>query len=223
MAVRLYDATGPNPRVVRMFIAEKGIDIPTTVLVIGTGQNFTAEYLARNPLGQVPVLETDIGTSISETLAICEYLEELHPEPPLFGHTPEQRGETRMWARRVDLMICEPLLHAYRMSPAGWRRYRERSRLAPEGARAMREIAAQNLAWLDGQLGQREFLCGTRFSTADILLYVILTYGLEVGFALDPQWQGIRNWLETVSARPSVKASSTAASISPRSAAQSDS
>jgi glutathione S-transferase len=190
-----------------MFIAEKSIDVPTTVLVIGTGQNLTPEYLARNPLGQVPVLETDDGTCISETLAICEYLEELCPDPSLFGRTPEQRGETRMWARRVDLMICEPLLHAYRMSPAGWRRYRARSRLAPEGARAMREIAAQNLTWLDGQLAQREFLCGARFSAADILLYVMLSHGLEVGFALDPQWQGIRNWLETVSARSSAEAS----------------
>jgi glutathione S-transferase len=207
MAVRLYDATGPNPRVVRMFIAEKAIDVPTTVLVIGTGQNVTPEYLARNPLGQVPVLETDDGTCISETLAICEYLEERHAEPSLFGRTPEERGETRMWARRVDLMICEPLLHAYRMSPAGWRRYRERSRLAPEGARAMRAIAAQNLAWLDEQLAPRAFLCGTRFSAADILLYVMLSYALEVGFALDTQWQGIQNWLETVSARPSAEAS----------------
>lgn len=207
MAVRLYDATGPNPHVVRMFIAEKGIDVPTTVLVIGTGQNRTAQFLARNPLGQVPVLETDDGTCISETLAICEYIEELHPEPSLFGRTPEQRGETRMWARRVDLMICEPLLDAYRMSPAGWRRYRDRSRLAPEGARAMREIATQNLAWLDGQLASREFLCGARFSAADVLLYVMLNYGLEVGFVLDPQWQGIENWLETVSARPSAEAS----------------
>jgi glutathione S-transferase len=205
--LRLYDATGPNPRVVRMFIAEKGIVVPTTVFVIGTGQNLTPAHLARNPLGQVPVLEADDGTCISETLAICEYLEEVHPEPSLFGRTPEQRGETRMWARRVDLSIGEPLLNAYRMSPAGWRRFRERSRLAPEGARAMREIGAQNLAWLDGHLARNEYLCGARFSAADILLYVTLSYALEVGFALAPEWQGVSRWVETLSRRPSAEAS----------------
>jgi glutathione S-transferase len=205
--MRLYDATGPNPRVVRMFVAEKGIEVPTTVFVLGTGQNLTAEHLARNPLGQVPVLETDDGTCISETLAICEYLEELHPEPSLFGRTPEQRGVTRMWARRVDLMICEPLLGAYRMSPAGWRRFRDHSRLSPDGARAMREIAMQNLGWLDHHLADNAFLCGERFSAADILLYVTLSYALEVGHSLEPQWSGLQRWLDSVSERPSAEAS----------------
>jgi glutathione S-transferase len=207
MAVRLYDATGPSPRVVRMFIEEKGIKVPTTVMVIGTGQNLTPEHLSRNPLGQVPVLEADDGTCISESLAICEYLEELHPEPALFGSTPEQRGETRMWVRRLDLTVIEPLLNAYRLGSAGWRRFHPSWGLAPEGARVMREVATRNLAWLDGHLRGHAYLCGDRFSAADILLFVALSHALEVGAALEPQWQGLRRWIEAVACRPSAEAS----------------
>jgi glutathione S-transferase len=190
-----------------MFVAEKGIDIPTTVMVIGTGQNLTAEHLARNPLGQVPVLETDDGTCIAESLAICEYIEELYPEPTLFGTTPEQRGQTRMWARRVDLIICEPILQAFRLAEVGWRRFPGRSPRAPEGAAAMREIARRNLAWLDGHLDDALYLCGARFSAADILLYVNLHYGRETGQPLDTRWTRLQAWYDRISARPSAEVS----------------
>ena len=201
--MKLYDATGPNPRVVRMFLQEKELEIPTVVMVLGNGENRHPSHLARNPMGQVPVLETDDGAYISETLAICEYLEELHPEPSLVGRTLAQRGETRMWTRRVDLNICEPLMYTFRFSSVGWRRFRNRNPRAPQAADAMGRVARTNLAWLDGQMAHREFLCGDRFSLADVLLYVFVQSGIEVGQLLDPQWLAVTDWFKRVAARPS--------------------
>lgn len=198
----LYDATGPNPRVVRMFLLEKGLEIPTHVMVLGTGENVAPAHLARNPLGQVPVLETDDGSCISETTAICEYLEELQPEPPLIGRSAEARGETRMWTRRADLMVCEPVLYALGFSPFISRRETE-----PGAAQAMRNLARQNLAWFDTQLAESPYLCGERFSLADILLYCVLDFGISTGQALEPDRAALAEWYERVAARPSAGAS----------------
>ena len=197
-----YDAAGPNPRVVRMFLLEKGLDIPTYVMVLGTGENKAPAHLARNPLGQVPVLETDGGACISETTAICEFLEEQYPEPPLIGRSAGERAETRMWTRRVDLMICEPVMYALGFSPFGARHATEL-----RAAEAMRGVARANLAWLDGQLKDSRFLCGDRFSLADILLYCFLDYGISVGQSLEPEWMELGEWCNRTGARPSAAAS----------------
>lgn len=198
----LYDAAGPNPRVVRMFLLEKELELPTHVMVLGTGENRTPAHLARNPLGQVPVLETDDGSCISETTAICEYVEELHPEPPLVGRTPVERGEARMWIRRVDLLVCEPVMYTLGFGPFGARRPTE-----PRAAEAMRAVVRENLSWLDGQLAGRSFLCGDRFSLADILLYSFLDYGISVGQGLEPEWTMLDGWYRRTGARPSAAAS----------------
>ena len=97
--MKLYNSIGPNPHAVRMFMAEKGIEIPLEDVDIVAGKNREPEYLAKNPQGTCPALELDDGTCVSEITAICEYLEELHPESPLLGTTPEERAEARMWAR----------------------------------------------------------------------------------------------------------------------------
>jgi glutathione S-transferase len=205
--VKLYDAAGPNPRVVRMFLLEKGLEIPTSVMVLGIGDNKSPAHLARNPLGQVPVLETDSGACISETTAICEYLEELHPAPPLIGTSPEERGETRMWTRRADLMICEPLIHAFRFGPVG-SRLSGRKFAADAGAcAAMRALVRTNLAWFDSQLAGASFLCGERFSLADILAHCFLSYGIETGQALPPSLPSLAAWHEKIAGRPSASAS----------------
>jgi glutathione S-transferase len=200
--MKLYDAAGPNPRVVRMFLLEKGLQIPAHVMVLGTGENRTPEHLARNALGQVPVLETGSGACISETTAICEYLEELHPEPVLIGRTPEQRGQTRMWTRRVDLLVCEPVTYAVGFSPFGARFATE-----PRAAKAMRSIANQNLSWLDSQLDGPEYLCGARFSLADILLYSFLDHAISMGMGLVPEWTALAGWYQRTGERPSAAAS----------------
>src|SRR5512145_1708497 len=105
----LYDSFGPNPRLVRMFMAEKGIDLPRVQLDIMAGENRGDAYRQRNPFGQLPALELDDGRVISETVVICEYLEEKHPKPPLVGTTAEERAETRMWTRRAVLNVVEPM------------------------------------------------------------------------------------------------------------------
>ena len=116
--MRLYASVGPNPRIVRMFMAEKDISIPTQTVDLRGGENRQAEHLKRNPHGQMPTLELDDGSYLSEITAICEYLEEKSPNPPMIGSTPEQRAECRMWTRRVDLNICEPLANGYRFGEA---------------------------------------------------------------------------------------------------------
>jgi glutathione S-transferase len=200
--MKLFDATGPNPRVVRMFILEKALDIPAEVLVLSIGEARSAAHLARNPLGEVPVLETDSGEFIAETLAICEYLEELHPEPVLVGRSAVERGETRMWTRRVDLRICEPIIYGFKYSPVS---FHADGSLFPVNSRvadAMTMLVRTNLDWFDRQLQDRAYLCGERYSLADILLYTFLQYRTEIGQPLRPKWTALTSWFARVAARP---------------------
>jgi glutathione S-transferase len=215
--VKLYDAMAPHPRVVRMFLAEKQLEIPTVVLALGIGDTLSEANLARNPMGQVPVLELDSGQCISETLAICEYIEETHPQPPLIGATPEERADTRMWTRRVDLNICEPIYLSFRFGMAALRRFRIRApvRMAEGSGREMKALASNHLEWLDREMAGRSYLCGERFTLADIHLYGFLSYGIQIGQPLDPQWRNVRAWFDRVHARPSA-ASSAATHVDPK-------
>ena len=113
--MKLYDSTiAPNPRRVRIFLAEKGIQVPLEAVDIGKAANRQPDFLAKNPMGGLPVLELDDGTCISESLVICEYFEDLHPEPPLLGRTPAERANARLWERRMELEVMYPLLSAFR-------------------------------------------------------------------------------------------------------------
>jgi glutathione S-transferase len=203
--VKLYDSIGPNPRIVRMFMAEKGIDMPRQAVDLRKGENREAEHLKRNPHGQMPTLELDDGSYLSEITAICEYLEEKHPAPPMIGGTPEARAECRMWTRRVDLNICEPLANGYRFGEA-LRFFQKRIPVAPEASPGLKMIAANRLQWLDGQIAGKDYLCGKRFTLADILLYCWVDFGGEVGQPLDPANTNIAAWFARVAERPSVKA-----------------
>src|SRR3954470_24845771 len=114
--MRLYDSIGPNPRVVRIFMAERGIDLPRVTVDLLAGENRQPPHLARNPMGQMPCLELDDGSTISEITAICEYLDEITPGSSLIGATPRERAETPMWVRSIDLNIAEPMTNGYRFS-----------------------------------------------------------------------------------------------------------
>jgi glutathione S-transferase len=203
--MKLYDSIGPNPRIVRMFMAEKGIEIPKQTVDLRGGENRQAEHLKRNPHGQMPALELDNGSYLSEITAICEYLEEKNPKPPLIGATPEERAECRMWTRRVDLNIFEPLLGGFRFSE-GLKMFQNRVVCVPEAAPGLKKIAADRIKWLDGQMAGKEYVCGNRFSLADILLYCALDFGNQVGQPLDPANTHIAAWFARVGQRPSVKA-----------------
>ena len=203
--MKLYDSVGPNPRVVRMFMAEKGIEIPKQAVDLRKGENREEAHLKRNPHGQMPTLELDDGSYLSEITAICEYLEEKNPAPALIGSTPEQRAECRMWTRRVDLNICEPLANGYRFGEA-LKFFEKRIPVVPEAAPGLKMIAQNRLKWLDGQIAGKDYLCGKRFTLADIFLYGWLNFGNQVGQPLDPDNTHIAAWFARIGERPSAKA-----------------
>ncbi len=203
--MKLYDSVGPNPRLVRMFIAEKGLTIPTQKVDLMGGENRQPEHLKRNPHGQMPALELDDGSYLSEVIPICEYLEEKHPAPALIGTTPEERAECRMWTRRIDLNICEPLAMGYRFSD-GLPLFKDRIVCVPEAAPGLKKIAADRIRWLDGQMQGKTFVCGDRFTLADMMLYCWLEFGARVKQPLDPANTTIAAWMKRIAERPSTKA-----------------
>ena len=203
--MKLYDSVGPNPRIVRMFMAEKGIEVPKQTVDLRKGENREAEHLKRNPHGQMPALELDDGSYLSEITAICEYLEEKNPKPAMIGATAEERAECRMWTRRVDLNICEPLANGYRFGEA-LKFFEKRIPVVPEASSGLKMIAANRLQWLNAQMEGKEFLCGKRFTLADILLYGWIDFGNQVGQPLDATNANIVAWFGRVGERPSVTA-----------------
>ncbi len=203
--MKFYDSVGPNPQFVRIFMAEKGIEMPVQRVDLRGGENRQPEHLKRNPHGQLPVLELDNGNYLSEIIPICEYLEELHPTPALIGATPEERAEARMWARRIDLNICEPLAAGFRYSE-GLKLFENRILCLPEAAPGLKKVAANRLAWLNDQMAGKEFVCGQRFTLADILLYCWINFGNNVGQPLDPANTNISAWFERIKARPAFQA-----------------
>jgi glutathione S-transferase len=204
--MKLYDSIGPNPRIVRMFMAEKDISIFKQSVDLRGGENRQEEHLKRNPHGQMPTLELDDGSYLSEITAICEYLEEKNPQPAMIGSTAEERAECRMWARRVDLNICEPLANGYRFGEA-LKFFEKRIPCAPEASPGLKMIAANRLQWLNGQMADdRKYLCGDRFTLADMVLYCWIDFGNQVGQPLDAANGNIVAWFARVGERPSVKA-----------------
>jgi len=203
--MKLYNSIGPNPHVVRMFIAEKGLEIPMIQVDLMAGENRREPYLQKNSAGQLPSLELDSGHTVTEITAICEYLEDLHPTPPLIGATPEQKAECRKWTRRVDLNVCEPMANGFRFAE-GLPLFKERIVTVPEAADGLKRIAQDRIKWIDREIAGKEFLCGKRFTLADIMLYCFLDFGAHVGQPLNADNRNIANWFERVKARPSAKA-----------------
>ena len=204
--MKFYNSIGPNPRVVKMFMAEKGVDIPRVEVDLMGGENRQDAHLARNPQGQTPTLELDNGVFLAEILPICEYLEELHPNPPLIGTTPEERAVTRMWARRTDLAIIEPLTNGFRFSE-GLALFQNRVHCIPQAADDLKAIARDKLSALNSLIEGREFIAGDKFTLADIHLFVFLDFAAQVGQALDPANKNLTAWMARVGERPSAAAS----------------
>jgi glutathione S-transferase len=204
--MKLYNSLGPNPRVVRMFMVEKGIEMPLEEVDLRGGENRRGPYLKKNAAGQLPALELDNGHYVTEVTAICEYLEDVQPKPPLVGTTAEEKAETRMWTRRVDLNICEPLANGFRYAE-GLALFKDRMRVVPEAAAGLKACAQDKLQWLDGLMEGKTWIAGNRFTLADIHLYCFLDFAAGVGQSIDAKNTRVKGWFDRVAARPSAQAS----------------
>jgi len=199
--MKLYNAAAPNPRRVRIFLAEKGLEIPMTDVDIMAGGSRTPEFLARNSLGECPVLELDNGTCIAESIAICRYLEALHPTPALFGTTPEEIGRIEMWNRRLELKLSDALgtiaLHTFDF-------FADRVKQVPAMAEAGRERSIRLLNWLDGELADgRPWVAGDDFSVADITGMTAMLLSDFTRVAIPDTATHVARWNAALRARPS--------------------
>jgi glutathione S-transferase len=193
----------PNPRRVRFFLAEKGIEVPYEEVDIVNRVNRDDEFRKKNPLSTVPVLELDDGTFISESVAICRYFEEAHPQPPLFGTDAKDRALVEMWNRRMEFNILQPIADAFRQRHDF---FKGRIRQLHEYAELQRLNAEDGLDWLDRELANRRFIAGERFSIADITAVVAIDFGRVSKIAIKPDQKNLARWHAEVSARTSAKA-----------------
>ena len=204
--MKLLNSFGPNPRMVRMFLAEKGLTLEFEEVNMLGGDNRRPPYSDKNPGAQMPALELDDGAVIGETVAICEYLEELNPAKALIGATAEERAETRMWIRRIELGITELIYNGFRYSQ-GLDLFKDRMRCLPEAADGLKAKAHDGLTWLDQLMEGKDYICGDRFSAADIVLYCCLDFAAGVGQTVDPSLKNVNALLARVGERDSATAS----------------
>lgn len=209
--MKFYDCrTAPSPRRVRVFLAEKGIDIETVQVDLGSGEQFSAAFRKINPDCVVPVLELDDGTHLSEVLPICHYLEELYPEPALLGRTAVERSTTLMWNAKVEQQGLWAAAEAFRNSAKsltnnalpGPDNYTQIPELAERG----RERVARFYARLDGQLASNEYIAGDFFSVADISAMVAIDFGSWIKIQMPDGASNLARWYSAVSQRPSAAA-----------------
>jgi glutathione S-transferase len=202
--VKLYEfAMAPNPRRVRMFIAEKGINIPSEQVDLLSGRNRTPEFLAKNPSGGLPVLELDDGTYLAESVAICRYLEALHPEPRLMGSDTRDQAVVEMWTRRMELELFGPTSRSFQNTHP---MFKERLKQFPDYGEAQRQTVNARLQRMDRELNA-PFVAGERFTIADITAFVAIDFGAAmINLAIDPSLRRLKAWFDAVAARPSAGA-----------------
>ncbi|MDH3689048.1 MAG: glutathione S-transferase [Gammaproteobacteria bacterium] len=209
--MKFYDCkTAPNPRRVRMFFAEKGLEVPTEQVDLRGGEHLRDEFKAKNPDCTVPMLELDDGTCISESMAICRYFEEVNPEPPLFGSTPTEKAQVEMWNRRFEhdgLFACA---EAFRNSTPG---FKSRAIPGPINFEQIPELAERGkartqhfLEVLNDRLGESKFVAGDKFSVADITTLVSVDFAGWLKFKPQEEHVHLKRWYEEVSNRPSASA-----------------
>jgi glutathione S-transferase len=201
--VKYYTSVGPNPRVVTLFMAERGVAPEVVKVDLRNAENRGAAFVAKNPAGTLPALELDDGTVLAEVVAICEYLDEVAPGASLIGSTALERAETRMWTRRIDLGITVPLTNGYQWGE-GIEIFGNRKRCLPAASDGMKAIARDGIAWLDAQMAGRTWVCGERYTLADIFLFAFLDFGNKIGQPFDASLAWIPGWFARMSARPTI-------------------
>jgi glutathione S-transferase len=203
--MKLYNATmAPNPRRVRIFLAEKNLQVPMVEVDLAKGEHRTPEFRRMNPMAQVPVLETDDGNYIAESVAICRYFELLHPEPALMGRGPTESALVEMWQRRMELYVWAPIggvaLHKNEF-------FKNRLKQIPEYGDSQFVVANERLDWMNQELSNRRFVAGDQYTIADITLLVALMFGAaRANIAIKPENTHLARWHAEVTSRPSAKA-----------------
>ena len=203
--MKLYGAPmpAPNPRRVRMFLAEKGIDLPETRIDMMKREHKSPEHRARNALGQIPTLELDDGTTISETVSICRYFEALNPEPQLFGRTPFEIATIDMWIRRIEFVVMMPVgnywRHAHPRTAALLTQFKD-------FGQSNVETYAGAQKFLNRELEGRAFIAGDAFTMADICALSTVDFATWIGLPIDPELSNLAAWHARVTARPSASA-----------------
>ncbi|MEM6696626.1 MAG: glutathione S-transferase family protein [Pseudomonadota bacterium] len=206
----LHSSLGPNPRLVRMFLAEKGLvegrDFQRKHYDIITGENRQDKsYAAKNPLGTMPTLELDDGTCLTESWPICELIEELFPDPNLIGVTAEERAEVRKWCRLIDQEIVVPMTVGFRAT-GGRPMFEPRLRVLSEAAGAeMMDYANAQWLWLDSALGGKPHIAAGRMTLACLMVYCFANFGFTVGWQLPDGADNIARFLEANKDRPSAE------------------
>ena len=202
--MKLYDSkAAPNPRRVRIFLAEKGVELPTVQVDLGKAENRAAPFLERNPFGGVPVLELDDGTHLAESVAICRYVERLHPAPPLLGTDAKDEALVEMWQRRMELDLFNQVTGSFRHTHDF---FKGRIEQVLEYGAVCKRAAEKRLAWLDGELAGRPFVAGERYTIADITALCAIDFGRVTGIRIQPDQKHLQRWHEAVSSRPSARA-----------------
>lgn len=203
--MKLYNSAmpAPNPRRVRMFAAKKGIDLPLEEVALAKREHKSDAFREKNSLGQTPVLELDDGTAISESVSICRYLEETHPEKPLFGRNALERAQVDMWLRRVEFVLMGPIgnfwRHAHPYTAKVVKQFND-------FGESNREAAAAAFRWFDRELAGRDFLAGDYFSAADITALCTADFADFAGLKMPEDAPNLRAWHARVSQRPSAAA-----------------
>lgn len=177
-----HDPRAPNPRRVRIFLAEKNLSYDTIEVSIAAFANQTVEFRKKNPLALLPVLELEDGRVLRESIAICRFIEELHPAPNLFGADAWERAQVEQWNRHAEHELLLPIAQVFRNTHAFWQ---GRIKQAPEFGQIMRELITSRFGWFDGELGQRPYLAGDRFTVADITALAAIDFGKISNIRID--------------------------------------
>jgi glutathione S-transferase len=202
--MKLYDfSLAPNPKRVRVYLAEKGLQVPIEQVNIMAGENRTPEFLAKNPLGGLPVLELDDGSHLTESVAIMEYLEDLHPNPPMIGTTPIERARVREVERICELGVLGRVGTIFQnTSPF----FAGRVKQSPDAAESAKTFLEGNLRVLDGMIGSNPFVAGKAPSIADCTLCAALGFAEFAQVPVDPKYGNLHRWYEAFKKRPSAAA-----------------
>jgi glutathione S-transferase len=202
--MKLHEFTGaPNPKKVRVYLAEKGIEVPSQQVNIIAGENRQPAFLAKNPMGGLPVLELDDGTFLPESLAIIEYFEELHPSPPMIGTTPLERARVRALERLCELSILGRIAVVFQNTHP---LFAGRVKQSPEAAESAKTALGQNLAVLDAKIGSNPFVAGSKPTIADCTLFAAISFAEFAQVPIDPACKNVHRWYEGFKQRPSAAA-----------------